>query len=496
MPARSSAARLLRRPPRADWPALAAFFTPLAVYLLTMSRTVYNLDSAELTVAAATGGITRATGYPLYLTLGYLWSRLPVGDVGFRMNLLSALSAALTLLLCERILHRLGARPAARLGAVGLLAFSKFFWAEALVAEVYTLQTALMAAMILALLRWSDRPAPLHLGWVGLAVGLGLSHHMATVLLLPGIAFYLLTSHPKQVFQWKALLAAGLGLLLGLSFYLYLPLRYAAAPAFNYAGGYDASGVFHALDLSSLAGIWWLVTGRSFSGLMFAYPLDQVGQQVWEFITYLSGTFFAVGIGPGLLGLWALFRRSARLGSMLALMFCAHVFFYVNYRVADKEWMFLPAYLLWALWLGLGLETLFGWLDSPVRSGRLKDLLLPGLVMGSLAFALLWNWPLVDLSTDTSTRDRAEEMLALVEPNALVLGYWDSVPILQYYQLIENRRPDIQVINRFMISPENLARLVQNEVQVRPVYATFQTNDLSPTIRAIPLGPLYRLTTP
>ena len=468
----------------------------MLVYLLTMARTVYNLDSAEMTVAAATGGITRATGYPLYLTLGFLWSRLPIGDVGFRMNLLSAVSAALTLLLCERILRRLGAQPVARLAAVGLLAFSKFFWAEALVAEVYTLQTALMAGIILALLHWSEQPSAMRLGWVGLAVGLGLSHHMATVLLLPGIAFYLLSSHPARIFHWKALLAGGLGLLLGLSFYLYLPIRYAASPAFNYAGGYDENGVFHALDLSNLAGIWWLVTGRSFSGLMFAYPLDQVAREAGFFISYLSGTFFAAGIGPGLLGVWVLFRHNARLAGMLVLMFCGHIFFYINYRVADKELMFLPAYLIWALWLGIGLDTLLRWFNPAPRPTRFKHLLLPALILGTVIFALVWNWRLVDLSADNSTRDRAEAMLSLVEPNAMVIGYWDTAPILQYYQLIEKRRTDIQVINRFMISPENLARLLQKEILNRPVYTTFQIADLSPNIRAIPLGPLYRLTAP
>jgi len=81
-----------------DWRSLAAFFVPLAVYLRTLAPTIYNLDSAELTTAAYTGGLMRATGYPLYLSIGYLWSRLPLGDVGFRMNLLSAVCGALTIL--------------------------------------------------------------------------------------------------------------------------------------------------------------------------------------------------------------------------------------------------------------------------------------------------------------------------------------------------------------------------------------------------------------
>jgi len=71
-----------------------AFGLPFVLYLLTLAPTIYNLDSAEFSTAAATGGIVRATGYPLYLLLGRLWSLLPIGDVGWRMNLLSAFSGA------------------------------------------------------------------------------------------------------------------------------------------------------------------------------------------------------------------------------------------------------------------------------------------------------------------------------------------------------------------------------------------------------------------
>ena len=58
---------------------VAAFGLPFILYLLTLAPTIYNLDSAELTTAAATSGLVRATGYPLYLLLGRIWSWLPIG---------------------------------------------------------------------------------------------------------------------------------------------------------------------------------------------------------------------------------------------------------------------------------------------------------------------------------------------------------------------------------------------------------------------------------
>jgi transmembrane protein TMEM260 (protein O-mannosyltransferase) len=174
-----------------------AFVVPLAMYVRTLAPTVYNLDSAELTTAAATGGLVRATGYPLYLLLGRLCTLLPVGDVGVRMNLLSALAGAATVALGERVLRRLGVGPWARFGALGLLACAQVFWALSLIAEVYTLHTALMAAIIL-LLRWDESPTAGRLAQVALAVGLSLGHHLSTSLLLPACGWYWIARAPSE----------------------------------------------------------------------------------------------------------------------------------------------------------------------------------------------------------------------------------------------------------------------------------------------------------
>jgi hypothetical protein len=86
----------------------------------------------------------------------------------------------------ERILRRWRLGNWATLGALGLLATSTFFWGLSLVAEVYTLHTALMAALILALFQWSDSPTPKRMAIVGLLAGMGMSHHAAIVLLVVG----------------------------------------------------------------------------------------------------------------------------------------------------------------------------------------------------------------------------------------------------------------------------------------------------------------------
>ncbi len=478
-----------------DWRTVAAFGLPITLYVLTLAPTIYNLDSAEFTTAAVTGGLVRATGYPLYLLLGRIWSQIPIGDAGYRMNLFSAFTGALTIALAERILRRWRVGPVATFGALGLLACAPYFWALSLIAEVYTLHTALMAGIILLLLRWADKPTPRRLALVGLTIGLSMGHHAATVLLIPGCVWYVITVAPRQALSPRSLFFSAAALLAGLSIYLYLPLCYSATLTFNYAGRYDAAGAFIPINLRTPEGLWWLISGRAFAGQMLAYRGADLWRETGRFGARLSQAFFALGIGPGLIGIAYLLKRDWRLSGMLLGMFVCSAGFYIDYNVVDKATMFLPAFLLWALWLGVGYQRLLHWLthEADALTRRWGSLLMRGIMVGTVLTAVAWNWSLVDLSDDWSARSRGETILNLVEPHALIFGWWDTVPVIQYLQLVEGQRPDVQTINRFLIAPEDMGRLIQNEMARRPVYVDSPSDNLLKIADAKPTGPIYRL---
>ncbi len=476
--------------------AVLAFFLPMVVYLLTLAPTIYNLDSAELTTAAATGGIIRATGYPLYLILGGLWSQLPIGDVGYRMNLMSAVSGAVTLLLTERILYRLKVTGWARLAAVGLLGAAPYFWTLSLIAEVYTLHTALMAGVILALLAWREQPTPWRLA---LAVGLtaiSLGNHMATVLLAPGCVLFVLIVAKGDVLRPRTFIPALIALLLGLSLYLYLPWRYGANPIFNYAGTYNAAGVFEPVNLQTWDGLWWLISGKAFAGQMGGYTLAAFGHELQHFGEQLWQAFFGLGIGPAILGLFVLWRRDKTVTLFLLLIFVTNVLFYANYRVVDKDTMFLPTYVIWAIWLGVGYQQFLDWFTQSTNEAVMANRLAwlwRGLMLGIVGLALVWNWGQVDQSHDWSTRKRSETILALAEPNAIILGWWDTVPGIQYLQLVEDQRPDVLAINRFLISGDDMSQLIEQNVAHRPIYINNPPAEFLQTMRVEPVGTVYRL---
>ena len=126
-------------------------------------------DSGEFQFAAWLGGFAHPTGYPLYLLLGYLWTHLlPIADAAWRMNAFSALWGAVAVgllyLLALRMLQITAPAgwPVAISRLLALLAAAIFavtptFWSQAVVAEVYTLNAALIVAILLALVTWAAR---------------------------------------------------------------------------------------------------------------------------------------------------------------------------------------------------------------------------------------------------------------------------------------------------------------------------------------------------
>jgi hypothetical protein len=73
--------------------ALLVFAICAVLYVVTLTPGLAHLggDGRELTVVAARLGLAHPSGYPLYTWIGHLFTRLvPLGDVAYRMNLMSA----------------------------------------------------------------------------------------------------------------------------------------------------------------------------------------------------------------------------------------------------------------------------------------------------------------------------------------------------------------------------------------------------------------------
>ncbi|KKQ89288.1 MAG: hypothetical protein UT12_C0017G0009 [Candidatus Curtissbacteria bacterium GW2011_GWC2_38_9] len=143
-------------------PFLLFAFT-LIVYILTLSRSVYFGDSGELIAAAYTLGIAHPPGYPLYTMLAHLFTYLPFGTLAFRVNLFSAVTSSLTVVVIYFICLKLTSNRLASISASLFLAFSYLFWLYSLVAEVFSLHALFVTLIILVSISIFENPKNLKL---------------------------------------------------------------------------------------------------------------------------------------------------------------------------------------------------------------------------------------------------------------------------------------------------------------------------------------------
>ncbi|MBP1691863.1 MAG: hypothetical protein H6Q32_1215, partial [Bacteroidetes bacterium] len=232
--------------------ALAA----LVVYATTLSPTVGFIDSGELVTVASTLGIAHPTGYPLFSMLGWIASHLPLGrEEVVRLNAMAAVftaGAVFFLFLCAyRLVSLIGRRMqgakkmddvlllSTSAGGTALLAFSETFWRQAVAVEVYSLHLFLLGAILLVFLRAHEERLPGFWYAAGFLLGLSFTNHMTTILLLPGVLFLYFADGPAGRLRWSMFLKSIGFFMLGLTPYLYLPLRAMASPVMNWGNPAD-----------------------------------------------------------------------------------------------------------------------------------------------------------------------------------------------------------------------------------------------------------------
>ena len=456
---------------------VAAWALPLLLYVRTMAPTVYGVDSADLTTAAYLLGIDHPPGAPTYLLLGHAFAWLPIGDVGYRLNLLSAVAGALTSFFVYRIVVRLQGDVSLALATAWLVAATYYAWTAAVAAELYAPQGCVVAALIALALRWRDeRRAPLFC-LLSFLAGLGLGVHLSLVLMLPGLAVLALAPPLRAVRQPALLLAGALCGVAGAAVYAYLPIRFLADLPLNPARDYWQ------VDLASWQGFWWMVSGAAFRRKFFEVAAPGLPAELAVFAYRLWSNFLGLPALLGVVGLVAGLRSRPWIHFSLLLMLLGHLAFYVGYGAGDKEVMFLPAYVIWGVWIGLGARAVVQWVAPALGVAR-PELLAPAGLLVMVALLVWVNHRFADASRDWSARQRGEAILHALEPNAVFVGAWADVRLVEYLQQVEGQRRDVQPFDAFFApSGERSRRIAAALHDGRPVYVSTCRDLPDPAIR-------------
>ena len=462
------------KPRTASLAALVVAGLALVVYLRTLLPGVSVGDWAEMQWIPARLGIPHPTGYPLYILAGKAFSLIPIGSLGFRAELLSAVAAAAASGTAVLIAIRLHVRPVIAIAAGLSLAVTGELWLEATFSEMNGFHLFLMAAVIHRALVWraDRRDRDLLIG--AFLSGLSLSNHVLAATVVPIVIVFVLVDARDRLRSEPGLLAKAAGLaILGLTPYLFLPIRGLFGPPEIY-------GKFLTWD-----GISSLVSGADLRGQMHFMSLDTL-TKAWNDVGPVlaqlrdrSDLLFVVG---GLIGVGVQLLRDRWLALMLLLIVAVNVYFFANY-VGDLDHYLLISWLAFAIWLAVGLEAVVSALER--RLPRLAvgpgpailALVIPILVIGG-------NWTTYDQSSNHDGDHFAASVMADLPPNAVLLTYWDALTSLGYVHCVDGVRPDV-AIRAFdptaRVTCDPVEGTLEEVASRRPLYALFAaTQELDP----------------
>jgi len=416
----------------------------MVLYLGTLNPAFKNDDSPETTAAAFTLGIGHPPGYPLFTMAAKIFTIIPLASPAFRTNIFSSLLSMFVLLVAyftakNHIINCFISggfwirRILAFVIAI-MLALSYIFWNQSTGAKggIYILNLLFTSIIILYSLNIFQKYEIKYFYLISFIFGLGLVNHWMSIIILTPLLVYFFIKYRNEL-KIKGFIFSSLFVLIGLSAYLYLPIRANAGPDLNFG------------NPKTLQDFLWVVLRNAYN-----YPaktgLDVYSYQLWEFLKFFF-TNYSLFVLLAFIGAWAMLKTEKKTVWYLLGIFVIYIVVVVPYTRTIKgifileDILLIPAEYICLLFIAAGMSFIY----TKVKQSKILLYFITIAVSGLLCFMTFRHYELNNDSGDYLSYDFGKSIMNTMEKDSVYFGDGDDNLMPVYYlREINNERKDIK----------------------------------------------------
>lgn len=411
------------------------------IYLLVLPSTVTFGDSGDFITSAYVLGIPHPSGYPLYTLINHLFSYIPISNIGMRITLSSAIFASLTSIFLYFLLLKLSVSTLFSISAALSFSFSWTFFRVASYSKTYAMYAFFSILLIFILILWQESitskskiqstKSQNYFLLFSFILGISFTNHNLMATLVPGILLFIFRVNKKVFFNTKLLINGFWLFLLGLSIFLYLPIRAFQHPPIDWANPTTLSNFIDCIMVKFAQKRFFDVTLLKML-FMFKHHSLLIAKQFLIF-----GTL-------SIFGLYLLYRSKKHIFFLLSFIILVNtglsliVFTDITPGMVDYESYHLPSFLCLAIGLGLGLNFF-------KKNNKIcyLSLLIPVTICA-------FNYYPSNKSRFFFAYDYGRNLLRELPENTLLFTYTDhEFMTLWYLRFVEKRREDIIQLNLY-----------------------------------------------
>jgi hypothetical protein len=448
-----------------------------------------------------------------HIMIGKLFTLIPIGNIAWRVNLMSAFFGALAVANVYLITRINGGWRAAGISAAALLALLEGFWWRALIAESYAPSAGFLSSVWLLVLLWDQSGNWPYLFLAGMLGGLSVGIH-STVVMTSASVLLVMGLRARTRSAWLG--AAGgaiLGTLLTICAFLYIDHHNPASSVYNtvYVPNLSLYHLTAAQFDTPFERLFAIFPANHFWTYYFSASTDVMRYRLNEYLTLFPAWAWILII-PGIFALLIRRRWQEGLYPLVSYLLVWGLAVTVSFSIYHE--FYVPAAVFVAVWMGAGASALLNGLDRLVAKFHGQGRAIHRIAIGTVCLALIalpvWNarddlrssvekgypgfvvrdhiYPV--FAPDKAVKD-ATKFLNKIKPNGIVFADWDKLYSYVYTAELVANRNDV-TFHEYLFQadgslPQTMLAYLAGNITKRPIYITTRADELSQWYTFVPV---------